>query len=130
MALAPRARAQATPAEVYVRHLTLRGDLGYYHASETRESLDTTALRVEGEYALDARWSIAGRAGLLALGSSPDAGDGDFVVCLGNPAVLAYVRGQWGAARYRLGAGGAGPLAVASREQTGRLRRTGARSGT
>ena len=97
------ARAQVSGTEPVVRHLSLRGD---------------------GEYAFDERWSLGMRAGLLALGSSPDVGDGDFVVCFGNPALLLYRRGEWQGMQYRLGAGGAGPLAVASEDGTGRLRRT------
>jgi hypothetical protein len=124
LAVAGAAHAQAGETEPVVRHLSLRGDLGYYQDAETHERLDTTALRVDGEYALDERWSLVGRAGLLALGSTPDVGDGDFIVCFGNPAVLLYRRGEWNGMRYRLGAGGAGPLAVASQTDTGRLRRT------
>lgn len=104
--------------------MSLHGDLAYFHDSEPRESLDTLALRLDGEYALDARWSIVMRWGALTLDSNPDQGDGDFVLCFGNPAVLAYRRGDWNGMHYRLGAGGAAPLAVASKQETGRLRRT------
>lgn len=119
-----RAHAQIGGTEPVVKHLSLHGSLGYFHDSEPQESIDTAALRGDGEYALDEQWSLVGRAGLLALGSSPEVGGGDFVVCFGNPAVLLYRRGEWNGMRYRLGAGGAGPLAVASQEGTGRLRRT------
>ena len=118
------AQAQAVPTEPVVKHLSLRGSLGYFHDSATRESLDTTALRGDAEYAFDERWSMVGRAGLLALASAPESGDGDFILCFGNPAVLFYLRGEWQGMRYRLGAGGAGPLAVASQTDNGRLRRT------
>jgi hypothetical protein len=118
------ADAQAVPTEPVVDHLSLRGSLGYFHHSATRESLDVSTLRGDGEYAFDERWSIVGRAGLLAIASAPEIGDGDFIVAFGNPAVLFYLRGEWRGMRYRFGAGGAGPLAVASQVDNGRLRRT------
>jgi hypothetical protein len=117
-------RAQAVPTEPVVKRLSLRGSAGYFHDSATRESLDTTALRGDGEYAFDERWSMVGRAGLLAVESAPAMGEGDFIFCFGNPAVMFYLRGEWEGMRYRLGAGGAGPLAVASQVDNGRLRRT------
>jgi hypothetical protein len=123
LGLAASGHAQV-PTEPFVKHLSLRGSLGYFHHSTERESLDTTALRGDAEYAFDERWSMVGRAGLLALSSAPEAGDGDFIFCFGNPAVLFYLRGEWQGMRYRLGAGGAGPLAVASQVDNGRLRRT------
>lgn len=104
--------------------MSLHGDLGYFHDSARRESLDTTALRLDGEYALDQRWSFVARWGVLALDSSPEQGGGDFILAPGNPAVLAYRRGEYCNFRYRLGFGGAAPLAVASKLETGRLRRT------
>jgi hypothetical protein len=121
LALGSLARAQAVTLPVEPRHLTLAGELGYFSTTEDSSSLHVLAPRISGQYAFDARYSLAADLGGIGLASSPDQGKGETVLRPGNPTVLGVMRGAWGRTEYRVGLGGAAPLARIDSAGQGRL---------
>jgi hypothetical protein len=122
-----RARAEGvdlTPSGP--KHLALGGDLGYFADDQGTTSVFVLAPRIAGHYALNQRWSIAGDFGVVITSQNVDSGEGDEVAFgLGNPTAFALYRGELGALRYRVGLGGAAPLARIDRDGSGRLSRLG-----
>lgn len=120
------ARAEAadlTPAGP--KRFALGGEIGYFTQDRAQESLHVIAPRVALHYALDARWSLAFDFGVVMLAQSVERGVGDaFELGLGNPTGLLLYRGELGALRYRVGLGGAAPVARLDRDGSGRLTRT------
>lgn len=103
----------------------LGGELGYFSQDRGQDALHVFAPRLAAHYAVDARWSIAFDFGVVMLAQSVETGTGDdFAFGLGNPTGLLLYRGELGALRYRVGLGGAAPVARIDRDGSGRLRRT------
>ena len=108
------------------KRLALGGELGYFGDDQGPASLVVLAPRVSAHYALDARWSIAGDFGVVLTSQNVEHGEGDELAFgLGNPTVFALYRGELGELHYRIGLGGAAPLARIDRDGSGRLSRTG-----
>jgi hypothetical protein len=116
--------AQSHALEPRAGRVSLGGEAGYFTRGEATARLHVTTLRVFGEYAFDARWSLAADFGVVAITSSPQRGDAERALRPGNPTVLGFLRGALGAFDYKLGFGGAAPLAVIEREGAGRLHHT------
>ena len=107
------------------RSFVLAGDIGYYFSDQNNSTLHVVAPRIAAQYAIDERFSVAVDFGLVILSQSPDRGPGAATtVRPGNPVAMALMRDEVGALRYRLGLGGAAPLAVVERDGDGRLQRT------
>jgi hypothetical protein len=115
------ARADAVDLSPPAGRLALAGQLSYFGDDQGASTLQLVAPRVALHYAFDERWSIAADYGVVVIGSIPDQGPGETAVRSGNPIVLGILRGELGSVRYRVGFGGAAPLAVIDRESDGRL---------
>jgi hypothetical protein len=103
--------------------LALRGSLGYFSIAEPGMSLNVSTLRASADYAFDARWSIAADLGLVLLESSPHAGSSDLALRPANPTLWGYYRAALFEGSYRLGLGGAAPLATLDDDGNARLQR-------
>jgi hypothetical protein len=115
------AHAEAADLSPPPRHFALGGEVGYFRDDQGASSLQIVAPRIALQYAFDERWSIAGDYGVVIVDSSPDHGAGEIAVRSGNPTLLGLLRGELGSVRYRVGFGGAAPLAYIDREGEGRL---------
>jgi hypothetical protein len=121
LGVAGLARAEAVDLSPSAGRLALAGQVSYFGDDQGASTLQLVAPRIALHYAFDERWSIAGDYGVVVISSIPDQGPGETAVRSGNPTLLGVFRGELGSVRYRIGFGGAAPLAVIDRESDGRL---------
>ena len=114
-------RAEAADLSPGPRQIAVGGELGYFGTSQDASDSYLLVPRAGAQYAFDERWSVAADYGLIALDSVPDHGSAESVVRSGNPSLLGLLRGKLGSARYRVGLGGAVPVAGIDRAGQGRL---------
>jgi hypothetical protein len=121
LGVAGLARAEAVDLSPPAGRVALAGQVSYFRDDQGASNLQLVVPRIALHYAFDERWSIAGDYGMVVIDSSPDRGSSETAVRSGNPTVFGLLRGQLGSVRYRVGFGGAAPLAVIDREEDGRL---------
>jgi len=107
------------------RRFALGGEIGYFSDDQGASSLYLVAPRFAGQYALDERWAIAADFGVVGVLQSPDMGSGEqLAVRPGNPTAFMLWHADVAGTRFRIGFGGAAPLAVIERDASSRLQRT------
>jgi hypothetical protein len=117
------ARADSFGLPLQTKRISLAGEFSYYRDSEDDASrIDVLAPLLEFHYPWSERWSLSADFGMLGAVQTPDRGGSDFAWRPGNPTAFALLRGEIDHGRYRVGVGGAAPLAVIERDSgQGRL---------
>jgi hypothetical protein len=120
------ARADSFGLPLETKRVSLGGELSFFRDAQEASRLDVLSSLLEMQYAWSPRLSLAADFGMLGVLQTPEQGSNAFAWRPGNPTASVLYRGELAHARYRVGVGGAAPLAVVERDSgQGRLQHAG-----